>query len=229
MDRVKLEPPSAAEAPGVFKPSEAVPSLRRGRLWRAAAGMALAIAIGSAMVAAEFALELSRRTDYYNRRVASLNSSLRDLRRQDSADRRKLGVANGQANQNQLAERLLFSPGLRIVKLAAPNSKPSMWGPAGAGPAGMLAISEDAGLAMLDTTGLSPTGSHEVYRVWWAPRHGAVVWAADFIVGEDGHARLSLEFPSTRRDLSSVEISREYENYAEAPSSPIVLSGHLGK
>ena len=47
-------------------------------------------------------------------------------------------------------------------------------------------MSEAAGAAMLEASGLKPTGTFQVYRIWWMPKRGAPIWAADFLVGDDG-------------------------------------------
>ena len=82
---------------------------------------------------------------------------------------------------------------------------------------------------MIEANGLKPAGEHQVYRIWWVPRRGAPIWAADFIVGEDGHVALGVDLPPMRQNPPLIEITVENESYAESPSGPIVLRGHLGR
>ena len=101
------------------------PRLRRPELWRAIAGMAVQAALGSVFVTIEIAVALSQRTNYVNRRVAAMNATVRELRRQDSSDQLKLGAARERASQGLVFERLLFAPDLRTLRLGPPNENRS--------------------------------------------------------------------------------------------------------
>ncbi len=193
--------------------------------------MSVAIALASLIVISELAGSLARRTDYVNRRVAALNATVRDLRRQTAVTQRKLGSERERASVGEVFEKILFAPDLRTIKLAAPAEKDKEKGKsiAQAGspglPSGRLAMSESAGAAMLEANGLKPTGAFEVYRIWWMPKRGAPLWAADFLVGDDGLATVPVDLPPGHEKEPSLSVTLENESYSEAPVGPIALKG----
>src|SRR5690242_9294309 len=186
------------EAPGAARP----PRLLRVGLWQAITGMSFAIALAAIIVSAELARALAYRTYYVNRRVAALNAIVRDLRRQGVATQRKLGSERAHASVGEVFEKILFAPDLRTIKLVAPQEKDKDKSGAqsdGVHPAsGRLAMSESAGGAMLEASGLKASENFKVYRIWWMPKRGAAVWAADFLVGDDGLATVPVDLPPAR-------------------------------
>ena len=220
-----------AELPSVERP----PLLQRVKLWQAITGMAVAIAIASFIVTLELSAALQRRTNYVNRRVAALNAVVRTLRRQKAAEQRKLGSVRERASVGEVFEKILFAPDLRAIKLTVPAEKDrarekSVVQSSGAElPAGRLAMSESADAAMLEANGLKPTGTFDVYRIWWMPRHGAPIWAADFLVGDDGLAMVPVDLPPGREKGMALAITLENESYSEEPNGPIALRGELAQ
>ncbi len=218
---------TSGEPPAVSRP----PRLLRVRLWQAIAGMSVAGALASLIVMSELAGSLARRTNYVNRRVAALNATVRDLRRQTAVTQRKLGSERERATVGEVFEKILFAPDLRTIKLAAPAEKDkekdkSIKQSGGLElPSGRLAMSESAGAAMLEANGLKPTGAFEVYRIWWMPRRGAPIWAADFLVADDGLATVPVDLPPGHEKEPSLSVTLENESYSEAPAGPVALKG----
>ncbi len=215
--------------PALTEPPAAVTAPRRLRirLWQAIAGMSAAIAIATSIVTTELARSLATRTNYMNRRIAALNATVRDLKRQTSAVKRKLGAEQERASANAAFEKILFAPDLRTIKLGSPAEK-NKPGPTADGaiiPTGRVAISQLAGAAMLEVTGLKPSGNFQVYRIWWAPKRGAPVSAADFLVGEDGAARVAIDLPPAQLKDPSLTVTLEDEAYGELPVGPVALKG----
>ena len=217
----------SGEPPSIGRP----PRLLRVRLWQAIAGMSVAIALASLIVISELASSLARRTDYVNRRVAALNATVRNLRRQTAATQRKLGSERERVTMEEVFEKILFAPDLRIIKLAAPaakdkeKDKPIAQSGVPELPSGTLAMSESAGAAMLQASGLKPTGTSQIYRIWWMPKHGAPIWAADFLVSDDGLATVPVDLPPGHEKEPSLSITLENESYSDAPAGPIALKG----
>jgi hypothetical protein len=211
------------EAPGASGP----PRYLRVGLWQAIAGMSFAIAVAAIIVVAEMSRMLAYRTYYVNRRVAALNAIVRDLRRQGVATQRKLGSERAHASVGEVFEKILFAPDLRTIKLVAPQDKDKSGAQSdGVHPAsGRLAMSESAGGAMLEASGLKASENFKVYRIWWMPKRGAAVWAADFLVGDDGLATVPVDLPPARLKESSIIVTLENETYAEAPTGPVALKG----
>jgi len=233
MDQGEPEPSAQGrlrgEAPAVDRP----PRLLRVRLWQAIAGMSVAIALASLIVMSELAGSLAQRTNYVNRRVAALNATVRGLRRQTAVEQRKLGSERELATEGEVFEKILFAPDLRTIKLAAPAEKDKgkdksiVQSGGSALPSATLAMSESAGAAMLEANGLKPTGTFQVYRIWWMPKRGAPIWAADFLVGDDGLATVPLDLPTGREKKLSLGVTLEDESYSDAPAGPFALKGEL--
>ena len=213
------------EVPAASRP----PRYLRVGLWQAIAGMSLAIAAWALIVTAEMSRSLTHQTFYVNRRVAALNAIVRDLRRQGVATQRKLGSERAHASVGEVFEKILFAPDLRTIKLVAPQDKDKDKSAAQSdgvhAASGRLAMSESAGGAMLEASGLKPSENFKVYRIWWMPKHGAAVWAADFLVGDDGLATVPVDLPPARLKESSITVTLENETYAEAPTGPVALKG----
>ena len=211
------------EVPAATRP----PRYLRVGLWQAIAGMSFAIALAAIIVVAEMSRMLAYRTYYVNRRVAALNAIVRDLRRQGVATQRKLGSERAHASVGEVFEKILFAPDLRTIKLVAPQDKDKSGAQSdGVHPAsGRLAMSESAGGAMLEASGLKTSENFKVYRIWWMPKRGAAVWAADFLVGDDGLATVPVDLPPARLKESSIIVTLENETYAEAPTGPVALKG----
>ena len=212
------------DAPDASRPPRLL--LRVG-LWQAIAGMSFAITLAAIIVVAEMSRMLAYRTYYVNRRVAALNAVVRDLRRQGVATQRKLGSERAHASVGEVFEKILFAPDLRTIKLVAPQDKDKSGAQSdGVHPAsGRLAMSESAGGAMLEASGLKTSENFKVYRIWWMPKRGAAVWAADFLVGDDGLATVPVDLPPARLKESSIIVTLENETYAEAPTGPVALKG----
>lgn len=233
MNQGEPEPSPDGSKSGELLVVERPPRLLRVRLWQAIAGMSVAIALASLIVMSELAGSLARRTIYVNRRVAALNATVRSLRHQTAVEQRKLGSERQRATVGEVFEKILFAPDLRTMKLAAPVEKEKVKekdkAVAAAGgaelPSGRFAMSESASAAMLEANGLKPTGTFEVYRIWWTPKHRAPIWAADFLVGDDGAATVPLDLPPGREKKLSLSVTLENESYSESPAGPVALKG----
>jgi hypothetical protein len=219
------EPGPEAGKSGETTASERPPRLLRVVLWQAIAGMCIALAIASLIVSSELAAALARRTNYVNRRVAALNAIVRSLRNQTAVEQRKLGSERERATVGEVFEKILFAPDLRTIKLAAPAEKEKEKNKSAEVPAGTLAMSEAADAAMLEANGLKPTGTFQVYRIWWMPRRGIPIWAADFLVSDDGLATVPVDLPPGREKGMSLLVTLEDESYSEEPTGPVALRG----
>jgi Anti-sigma-K factor rskA len=232
MKENELEPTELETLGGEPPSVERAPRMLRVRLWQAVAGMSLAVVIGSLLVVKDLAESLARRTNYVNRRVAALNASVRTLRRQTAVEQKKLGSERERATAGEMFEKILFAPDLRFIRLGAPIEKEKEKGkeksivqlPIGGLPYGTLAMSQLNQAAMLEANGLKPTGTFQVYRIWWMPKRGVPVWAADFLVGDDGSATTAVDLPTGREKEMSLEITLEDESYSEAPNGPVALA-----
>lgn len=194
---------------------ERVPVLRRAGLWRAIAGMAIALALASAFVTIEFAVALSHRTHLLNRRIDRLSADLRQLRHVQSTTWNKLGVARVEASEGELFGKILFAPDLKLTKLAGSAQK--------SGATGILAVSPTTEAAMLGVSGLKPLDEGLVYRIWFFPRRGVARWVDDFVVNDDGKATVAVDFPQAKSAQGTIVVTLESQDYAEEPSGEVQL------
>jgi Anti-sigma-K factor rskA len=224
------EPESNSSLRDASDQSEArPPRLWRVRLWQAIAGMAVTLSIALLIVTGDLARSLAYRTYYVNRRVAALNAIVRQLRRQSAATQRKLGTEREHASVGEVFEKILFAPDLRTIKLVPPyeKDKDKVEGQSDGvhAASGRIAMSESAGGAMLEASGLKSSENFKVYRIWWIPKRGVPVWAADFLVGDDGLATVPVDLPPARMKEPSISVTLENETYADAPTGPVALKG----
>jgi len=221
--------PTAERASDESASASRPPRLQRVGLWQAIAGMSFALAVASLIVTSDLTRALAHRTNYANRQVRALNALVRDLRRQTAAAQKKLGTEREHASVGEVFEKILFAPDLRTIKLVAPQDvekqKPAAQSDGVQGPSGRIAMSESAGGAMLEASGLKPSENYKVYRIWWMPKRGAPVWAADFLVGDDGLATVAVDLPPARLKEPSIDVTLEDETYADAPAGPVALRG----
>jgi Anti-sigma-K factor rskA len=233
MEQSETAPVSEEHQSGEVPSDGRPPRLFRVRLWQAVAGMCVAITIWMLIVTSELTGRVVRQSHYMDRRVATLNATVRTLRHQTASEQRKLGDVRERASVGEVFEKILFASDLRTIKLAGPIEKDrarekSVPQAVGADlPAGKLAMSESADSAMLEASGLQPTGPFQVYRIWWMPRRGVPIWAADFLVGDDGTAMVPVDLPPGREKGMSLAITLENESYSDAPDGPIALRGEF--
>jgi len=194
---------------------ERVPVLQRVGLWRAIAGMAVAIALASTMVSIEFAVALSHRTHLLNRRIDRLSADVRQLRHVQSSTWNKLGVARVEASEGELFGKILFAPDLKLTKLAGTIDS--------AGATGVLAVSPAASAAMLGVSGMKALDAGMVYRIWFFPRRGIARWVDDFLVSDNGKATIAVDFPQAKSAQGTIVVTMESQDYAEEPSGPVQL------
>jgi hypothetical protein len=205
----------AASAAGVAHAVERPPRLERVGLWRALAGMAMAMMLGAAFVTVEFAVALAHRTHLMNRRIDRLSADLRQLRHVQSNTWNKLGVARVEASEGELFGKILFAPDLKTTKLGGTTESPQA--------SGILAVSPDAGAAMLGVSGLRPLDEGKVYRIWFYPRRGVARWVDDFVVNDEGEATVAVDFPQAKSAEGTIVVTLESQDYAEEPSGPVQL------
>ncbi|MFZ0659903.1 MAG: anti-sigma factor [Candidatus Binataceae bacterium] len=201
------------------------PILRRRRwwrrlgLWRAIAGMALALAVGALIVSAEFSATLVHRTSYLNRRIASLNNAVHHLRQRVSSAEQKSHAAEEKTKADELLKRVLAAHDLQTIKLttAAPPLPPNHPN-APASAAATLASSESEGASILQVGGLGAEPQNHEYAVWWVGKRGHWSLAGQFHVEPDGKATVPLK--SAPKSMASVLVTVE-EDTGDPPAAPM--------
>jgi len=191
---------------------------RRLGLWRAIAGMGLALAVGALIVSAEFSATLVHRTSYLNRRIASLNGSVHQLKRRLSFAEKKSVAAEQKANADELLKRVLAAHDLRTFKLAPPTAPQVPNRPdAPHATTATLASSASEGASFLQVGGLEAAPEHRAYAIWWVGKHGHSELAGQFNAEPDGKATVPLA--AAPKSMASVMVTLEADS-GEPPTSP---------
>ncbi|MGH7948877.1 MAG: anti-sigma factor [Candidatus Binataceae bacterium] len=177
--------------------------------------MAVAVALGSAIVAVEFSSELAIRTQRYRRRTDTNTLTIRKLNRDLAhAERRASEIRRRSLARADLA-RMLFSPDLRRLQLVAADGANQA--------AGVIAISESSGNALMQLTGLPPSPEGKTYVLWWQRRGGEFTKGAEFTVGTDGTVSASSALPPDSKSVRRCVVTLESDTAASSPSGPAEL------
>jgi hypothetical protein len=199
---------------------------RRSGLWRALAGMALALAIAAAIVAIDLSHELVNRVSNYRSRIASLNKKVDRLKRQAVTDEKRLADAREEIKERKLMESrdrmkaILIAPDRKTIKLAAPN--------AGAlATAATVTISGKMGGAVLNARGLSAPPEGQVYDAWWMLKDAPPAKSAEFRSAADGSVSEYLDPPPQGSTAMALSITLEPSEGGIAPSGPVKLQGKV--
>ena len=178
--------------------------------------MAVAFAVGSAIVAVEFSSELALRTQRYRKRSDSHTLTIRKLNRDlDRAERRANEIRSRTLARADLA-RMLFSSDLRRTQLVAAVE--------GSQAAGTIAISESAGSALVQMTGLPPSPEGRLYVLWWQHRAGKFVKGAEFSAGTDGEVSISSTLAPDSKSVRGCVVTLESDATTSRPSGPAELA-----
>jgi hypothetical protein len=210
----------AAEEP-VPQPSET----RRSGLWRAVAGMAVALAIAAAIVAVDLSHELVHRISTYRSRIANLNEKVDRLKLKAIEDEKRLADARAEIKQRKLMESrdrmkaILLARDRRLLKLTAPNPRDPM--------AATVTISERMNGAVLSATGLPSPSEGQVYDAWWMFQDAPAAKAAEFRSGADASATEYLDPPPQGSAPVSLAITLEPSEGGIAPSGLVKLQGKV--
>ena len=95
-------------------------------LWRAIAGMAIALALACAIVMLEFAGRAMRHADRMHRRAAALSARVTRLEGEIAAERAQLSAAHRRVAAEQSLLQLLHAPDATVVALAPLSPPPLM-------------------------------------------------------------------------------------------------------
>jgi Anti-sigma-K factor rskA len=201
----KLHRQSQAEADSQ---RAADPWYRRVLFWRAVAGMAVAMALGCAAVALETALDLSSRSASSRRRLELLGARISRLRSQAADAERQLAAMDAERTTRAGINHVLSATDVLVVRLT-PG--------AGSHARGLLAISRQAGGAVLEIAGL-PAG--ETCVMWWTLTQGPPAKAAEFSPDAEGRLSLAVQLPRGMRIAGAIVT-------LEPPKGRIVLRGML--
>jgi hypothetical protein len=217
--RLKEAPP-AASVERMAAPASVPPWYRRVAFWRAVAGMALAIAIGCAIVAAEFSSTLIARTLHYHHRLRQLTSNLTAMRGKIASDDREIAGMRTAAEVDDGLRRIIAEPDSRLIKLEAPGRA--------AAPNGVIAFSPGLRRAAIEIGGLPKLPGGGAYTLWWTfGKRGPLM--AGRISGAADKAALMIGLPAGGESIEGAIITIDSTTDSQAsiarPSSALVLKG----
>jgi Anti-sigma-K factor rskA len=193
------------------------PWYRRVSFWRAVAGMAVAIALGCAAVAQEIAGELSSRTAFFHRRVEFLISRNSELRTEAANTERQLARMHAERTAPANINRVLSATDVMVLRLT-PG--------AGSSAHGLLAISREAGGAIIEIGGL-PAASGKTCVIWWLPARRSPAKASEFNPDADGRVSLAVPMPPRGARIAGAIITLESGKPVDQPQGRIMLKGVL--
>ncbi len=195
------------------------PWYRRIAFWRSVAGMAMAIALGCAVVTLETASELSSRSISFHRRLDLLRSRISGLRTQAADAERQLAAMRSERNARVKVNRVLSAPDVTVLRLrpgVASNAR------------GLLAFSREAGGAAIEIVGL-PAGAGQTCVMWWIAARGFPSKAAEFTPDTDGQLSIAVAMPPKGAKITGAIVTLEASKPIDQPKGRIVLKGALPK
>ena len=189
---------------------------RRVAFWRAMAGMAFAIALGSAMVAAEFSSALIAHTRHYRDRLRQLSSNITAMRGEVATDNREVAGMRLTVEIDDNLRRILAAPDARLIRLTAPGR--------GSQSTGVIAFSPVLEVATIELAGLPEPSAGGVYDLWWTRGRHAPIRAAQLRPGPAGEAAMMIALPADQV-VEGALITTDSSAATEKPDGAIVLDG----
>jgi hypothetical protein len=205
---------SAEPLPAAMKPS---PWYRRVSFWRAVAGMAFALAIACAMVAAEFSSALIVRSRYYHNRLRQLSSNISAMRGKIAHADREIAGMRTAAEVDDSLRRILAEPDSRLIRLEAPGhaSRPN----------GVIAFSRGLMRAAIEIGGLSVLSGGSAYTIWWERGKRGPLAAARIGLGATDKAALVIALPSATETIDGAIVTTDSEAASAKPAGEVLLRG----
>jgi Anti-sigma-K factor rskA len=195
------------------------PVRRRTALWRALAGMAVALALACAIIAFEMSEELVSRITSYRHRIATLNKKVDRLKREAAVDEKRLADARQEIVSKDRIKSILLAPDLKKIKLT---------GTSAAGVAtGSVSLSQKMRGAVLIARGLPLPLDGQVYDAWWILKTGPPAKAAEFVSALDGTATAYLDPPPQGSVASECAVTLEASPGGVQPTGDAKLKGKV--
>lgn len=188
---------------------------RRVAFWRAVAGMALAIAIASAMVTAEFSTALLERTRHFHYRLHQLSTNLDTMRgKVASADREIAGMRITVEIDDDL-RRILAEPDARLIRLTPPGRASQT--------TGVIAFSPALHRAAMELAGLPAITTGDELNLWWTRGKRTPIIAVHFVPRASGKAALMIALPTGEDAIEGAMITVDSTaGGSKAESTPIL-------
>ena len=187
------------------------PWYRRVAFWRAVAGMAFALAIACAVVAAEFSSALIERTHHYRNRLHQLSSNLIAMRGEIASADREIAGMRSAVEVDDAWKRIIAEPDARLIRLTAPRRVTAA--------GGVIAFSPGLRRAAIEISGVPVLPRGRAYVLWWLCGKRGPVRAARLSLGAADKAALMIALPGSGESIEGAIIT------TDSPSSIAKLSG----
>jgi hypothetical protein len=191
------EEPSGAETARLQR-AQAAEAGPHGRdsaaLWRAAAGMAMSLALACLIVMLEFTGQAAHRADRMIRHAEGLLSRVLRLEAKVAAERARISATHRELAAADTLRTLLRAPDAGMLRLSAPVAGGHKAAPARR-PEALLALSPKGHRAVLMVAGLKPPANDALFVLWLSASHGAPLRAAEFRTAADGSALVMAALP----------------------------------
>jgi hypothetical protein len=222
---------------------EAAPHARdTAALWRAAAGMAISLALACAIVMLEFTGQAAHRADRLNRLAGGLLSKISRLEAKVAAEHARISAARRELAADDTLRALLRAPDAGMLRLSPPVAGGHKAAPEHR-PEAVLALSPREHRAVLMVSGLKPPANDALFVLWLSASHGAPLRAAEFRTAADGSSVVTAALPpafEVKAAMITVEraakggAANDAANGAEVsaqtvPSGPVQLRGTLAR
>jgi Anti-sigma-K factor rskA len=220
MDATEINAAAPGPHPDRATPDTSTTWYRRVGLWRALTGMAIALALASAMVALEMSSELLQRSSYYHHRLLRLTGHIHEMRGQiDTADRQIADMRDEVAARQDLP-LILAASDVRLFRLNPPT---------GGDGKGFVAMSRKVGNAVIEVSDLPHLNVEQNYTLWWVFTRRAPFRAVDFRLAADGHATAAAKLPSPEGEVTAALVTVETGDQHPTPGGTVKLRGVASK
>jgi hypothetical protein len=181
--------------------------------------MAVAIALGCAAITLETLSELSARYSNFHHRLELIGSRISRLRSEAAEADRQLATMHAEQLARANVNRVLSAPDVTVLRLA-PGAASSA--------RGLVAISRQAGDAIIEVAGLRVAAGHTSV-MWWLPAQAPPAKAAELDPGADGRLSLAIQMPPRGARIAGAIVTLETEKSPDKPNGRIMLRGVLAK
>lgn len=183
--------------------------------------MAVAVAIGCAVVAMEMAGEFDQRASHFRRRADQLQARLGRIEERLTVADREVTEMRRQAAVRELFNRILAAPDGQLVRLEPPDHRVTA--------RGALAFSPRLAQGVLEVTGLPHNGAAQRFAMRWIRRQGAPLLAAEFAARDPGQPDVVVELASPPPAVAGVVVEAAGPAASGKSASSPLLRGELRK
>ena len=177
----------------------------------------MAIALGCAVIALEVASEVSSRSTLFRRRMELMRSRILELHDAAADAQRQLATMRSERLARANVNRVLSAADVTLLRLLPA---------AASGAHGLVAISRQAGGAIIEIAGLQ-TAAGRICVMWWLRAQEPPAKAAEINPDFDGRLSLALPMPPRGARITGVIITLEPGPPVGQPKGGILLKGLL--